>query len=320
MTWQPKVALLGADDPLGEVVLRLLAERGLEVETLHALALEDSEQTVAYGDSEIPVDEVKGFDWHQADILIVATHDTRARRHIESAVNQGCTALAFVSGVDVSDGRFHRLYSGISQAASRILAPVAHKFGLASADLFALLPVSLRGQAGVNELINQTRGVFTLDEVEPEVFPLRIAFNMVPQVGVPDNTGKTDIEELWLSDIRARLQSPELPMMMTASWSPLIYGATMAIHGFTSSAMNRGELLSAFSEASGVTVMDEAVPGGVPTPATDALDSEGLFVGRVRAHADSGEHFALWVVCDVLRLEAAQIVDQLENLIEKKAK
>ena len=110
-----------------------------------------------------------------------------------------------------------------------------------------------------------------------------------------------------------------MPVMVTATWAPMFYGAALAIHGTTARDCCRADLRAWLSEAPGVTVMDEALLGGVPTPYTEAQEDDGVFVGRLRTESAGGRRFALWMVCDAIRLEAAQIVDQIENLIEKKA-
>ncbi len=125
---------------------------------------------------------------------------------------------------------------------------------------------------------------------------------------------------LSAADIRLRLGLPDLPVMVTATWAPMFYGAALAIHGSTGRDCSRADLRAWLSEKAGVTVMDEALLGGVPTPYTEAQENEGVFVGRLRTESAGGRRFALWLVCDAIRLEAAQIVNQIENLIEKNTK
>jgi len=295
----------------------LLEERGIEVGALYPLALADTDRTVDFGGDTLPVMCVDGFDWRQADILLAATRDTAARRHLESAVNQGCKTLTFLSGLDLAGEPPIRAESGISEALAKVLRPIADRAGLASVDVFASLPASLHGQAALDELVHQTRGLFAMEEVEPEIFPLRIAFNLIPQVGQVEEQGGTSLETAWQDGVQRLLDNPDLPVHITAAWVPTLYGVSLAIHGRTHHPLQRDELIGLLTKRDGVTVMDEAVPGGVPTPSTDAQDSEDVFVGRLRCWNDPNGSFAMWAVCDVLRLEAAKIMDLTENLIEK---
>jgi aspartate-semialdehyde dehydrogenase len=62
--------------------------------------------------------------------------------------------------------------------------------------------------------------------------------------------------------------------------------------------------------------METDLPAGMPTPATDAAESDDVFIGRIQAKATES-HLKLWLVFDPLRLEAAQIVAVVENWIDK---
>jgi aspartate-semialdehyde dehydrogenase len=315
-----RIAILGALDPLGEAVMALLTERDVAVGELIPLALEETEELVSFADDDLVVGLAEGFDWRQADILVAATRHGAARRHIESAANQGCPVVCLHTALDGHAESVKRVASGLALAAAKVLAPIVRKAGLGSVDIFASLPVSLAGKAGIDELAGQTQGVFTMDDVEAEVFPVRIAFNMIPQAGILDPAGDIDTERLCASDLRLRLGLPLLPIMVTAAYAPLFFGAALSIHGVTESACDLAGMRAWLSQAPGVTVMDETVLGGVPTPYTDSQESEDVFVGRLRVDPDTGRRFGLWLVCDVTRLEAAQIVDQIENLIENAAK
>jgi aspartate-semialdehyde dehydrogenase len=314
-----RIAILGAQDPLGEAVMALLAERDVDVGELIPLSLDECDAAVEFAGNELAIAPAENFDWRAADVMVAATHHPAARRYIESAANQGCAAICLLSGLDAHAGGVIRVPSGLALAAATALKPIVRQAGLQSVDVFASLPVSLAGKSGVEELAAQTQAVFNLTEADPEVFPVRIAFNMIPQVGKPMDNGDIDSEALSAADLCAHLGLPELQVMVTATWAPMFYGAALAIHGTTAQDCSRAELRDWLSQAAGVTVMDEALLGGAPTPFTEAQENESVFVGRLRTESAGGRRFALWLVCDAIRLEAARIVDQIENLIEKKA-
>lgn len=311
-----RIALLGAQDPLGAAVISELEERDLAIGELIPLALDETDDFV--GDQ--PVGHIDSFDWRRADVLVAAARAPAARRHIESAANQGCAVVCLGNDVDARAEHIVRIHNGLAVAAGKALSVIAGRAGLESVELFAALPVSMAGKSGVEELARQTQAVFTMEECEPETFPVRIAFNLIPQAGVPLEDGGMDLEKQCADDLRAHLGRADLPVMVTASWVPTFYGTSLALHGSVDSVLDRGALSDWLRQAAGVTVMDETVPGGAPTPYTESQEDDTIFVGRVRVDAITGRRFALWLVCDAIRLEAAQIVDRIENLIEKKAK
>jgi hypothetical protein len=125
---KPRVALLGAPDPLGEELIALLGERDIAVGELHPLSLDDSDETVG----DLPVGHVDAFDWRQADILVVATHAAAARRHVEAALSQGCAVICPDGDVNLAGGEVLPFGSGLAVAAGKVLAAVAARAGLDS--------------------------------------------------------------------------------------------------------------------------------------------------------------------------------------------
>jgi len=317
---RPRLALLGAQDPLGEAVIALLEERELELAELIPLALDDSEDVISYAGDDLMPESAEGFDWSRADVLVVAARGPAARRQAEAAARLGLPVICLEAEPGLGADTLHRVDSGLAVAAARALGAVARHAGLASVDIFAALPVSMAGKSGVEELARQTQSVFAMEDVDSETFPVRIAFNLIPQVGLPLEDGANELERCAIADLRAALGMPGLPLLLTASWVPTFYGCALTIHGMTRQDMTRSQLRTCLEGVDDLILMDETVTGGAPTPATESQESETVFAGRLRVDQADGRHFALWLVCDANRLEAAQIVDRIENMIEKKAK
>lgn len=317
---RPRLALLGAQDPLGEAVIALLEDRELELAGLIPLAFDESEDLVAYTGGDVMLESAEGFDWSRADVLVAAARGPAARRHVEAAARRGLPVICLEADADVVGDAVQRVGSGLATAAARALGAIARHAGLASMDVFAALPVSMAGRSGVEELARQTQAVFAMEDTDSETFPVRIAFNLIPQVGLPLDDGSNDLERHAVDDLRAALGLPQLPVLLTAIWVPTFYGCALTIHGVTREDMTRSQLRAWLESVEDLILMDEAVTGGAPTPATESQDSETVFVGRLRVDQVDARHFALWLVCDANRLEAAQIVGALENMIEKKAK
>ncbi len=315
-----RIALLGARDPLGEAVIAQIEARDIALGELIPLALDATDDLVAYAGEEIELETADAFDWGRADILVAAGRGASTRRYVEMAANRGLDVICLDADTDVVAGRVERVGDGLALVTARVVDVIERKAELASVDVFAALPVSMAGKDGVEELARQTQAVFAMEDAEAEAFPVRIAFNLIPQVGTPTPDGATSLEQRCAQDVRANLDLPDLPVMVTACWVPTFYGTALSVHGATTQAMTRGSLCTWLANLDGVTVMDEAVTGGAPTPFTEAQEDESVFVGRVRVDATTGTRFGVWLVCDATRLEAAQIVDRLENLIEKKTK
>jgi hypothetical protein len=62
--------------------------------------------------------------------------------------------------------------------------------------------------------------------------------------------------------------------------------------------------------------MEDDHPAAMPTPATDALGSQDVFIGRIRVDDVACR---LWLVFDPIALDAVQMAASVENWIDKPA-
>jgi aspartate-semialdehyde dehydrogenase len=194
-------------------------------------------------------------------------------------------------------------------AVTRFLKVLAALAGVVHAEAFVTLPVSLAGKAGVDELVNQSRGLFNMESPDPEVFPLQIAFNILPQLD--------DAAHRYSPATLSAAVSELLPLHetgFTVAWAPVFYGAATALHMRLEQPVSLADLRQALKHQDGICLMESGIPAGNPTPATDSAESADIFLGQVRTE---GNNVRLWLVYDPLRLEAVQMVSAVENWIEK---
>jgi len=305
----PSLAILGGDEPLAEAILRLLEERDLEIGQVVPLAFEDTDACVSFKGEDIPVLSADGFDWRAVDAVIVASVAAAAQRFAAAAAQAGRLVLA------AGD-----LPGGMAVAIGRVAGRVAAEAGVTSIHAGLNLPMSQFGQAGIEELSAQTRALFAMETPEPEVLPPRIAFNLVPHAAESRQAEASRLEVAVETSLRRLLGREGLPVIVFACWVPVFYGHSALLHVSTETGLESDRLRALLAATEGITVMDEPLPGGVPTPATDALDSDDVFVGRLRSDPRDTRQISVWMVFDGLRLEAEQIVEALENMIERNRK
>ncbi len=291
------LAVLGADDPLGEAVLRLLEEREVAIGKLYPLTLHDEDSTVAFAGRDWPSLKESEFDFGQAQSLVVASRAAAARRLAAQAVAaRPAMPVIAVEQVDPAP----------AVVVARVLRVIDALAGVAAADAFVALSVAMAGKPGVDELSNQTRDLFNLASPDPEVFPLQIAFNLLP---LPDQ----DYDASLAAATRHLFGKP-LTVGYSSVQAPLFFGAAIMLHTTTTQPLDLDRLRGALQRSDGVTLMESELPAGIPTPATDAAESDDVFIGRIQVEEN---RLKLWLVFDPLRLEAAQIVSVVENWIDK---
>lgn len=297
------LAVLGADDPLGAAVLHLLDEREVTVGRLFPLTLRDPDSSVVFQGQDWPCEAADSFDFGQSQALLVTSRSPAAMRLLQE-VRKRYPAMPVASLDEVNPAP--------AVAVARLLKSVAALGGgLKAVDAFVALPVAMTGQDGVEELARQSRGLFNMESPEPEVFPLQIAFNLLPHGAAGDSPSY----ETRLAQATTRLVD-ETSASYSVIWAPLFFGAAIALHVRTDGDLEASGLREALRHRDGITLMEAELAAGTPTPATDAQGSETVFVSRVRV---DGNLVRLWLVLDPIQLEAAQMVDIVENWIDHPA-
>lgn len=296
------LAVLGADDPLGESFLKALEDSEVPVGRIFPLTLGEAEGIVAFRGEEWPCMPLDGFDLSQAQALVVASPHPAAQRWVEQVRDQ-YPVMPVLAPDEVLPAP--------SVAVARVLNVLEALAEVEQAEAFVTLPVALAGKAGVDELVNQTRGLFNMESPDPEVFPLQIAFNVLPEM----DEGGRRYGPGRLAEIARKLGHGG-GVGFSVAWAPLLYGAVTALHVRLGRNLDPAEFRQALKHQDEICLMESGLAAGNPTPATDSGDSADIFVGQVRV---AGGNVRLWLVYDPLRVEAMQLVSVVENWIEKPA-
>lgn len=183
------------------------------------------------------------------------------------------------------------------------LKPLADAAGLVRVVCSTFEPVCGVGRAGIAELQRQTIELMNGRSADNEVFPHRIAFNVLPHVGEFLAGGRSRSEVRIVAGVRRLLADPELPVSVACTRVPVFYGAALAVNVETARKLGAAEARDVLRTAPGVLLQDDLEAGSYPT-AADAVGQEALLIGRVRED-DSLNLLDLWLAIDNLRKGAA---------------
>jgi len=159
------LAVIGADSPLGESLLVSLEEHEIPVGRLFALTMQEAEDSVSFRGEDWPCLAAADFDYSQAQALVVASRSASTTRLVERIRAQRPTMP--IMEADAID-------AAAAVIAARVLRPLAALAGAITAEAFVALPVSLAGKPGVDELVEQTRGLFNMESPERKSLPSRL--------------------------------------------------------------------------------------------------------------------------------------------------
>jgi aspartate-semialdehyde dehydrogenase len=96
---------------------------------------------------------------------------------------------------------------------------------------------------------------------------------------------------------------------------PVFFGHSEAVHIETRRKLTAGEARELLGNAPGVTVIDERVPGGYATAATEGAGQDTVYVSRIREDISHERGLDLWIVSDNVRKGAATNSVQIAEIL-----
>jgi aspartate-semialdehyde dehydrogenase len=325
-----KVAVVGATGAVGAMILRVLEERRLPIDTLGAFASRSHNGAARFGDRELTVQAASEEALQGFDVVFFASGEDASDKYVPALVARGSVVIDNSSTFRLRDGvplivpevngdalrPEHRLFPVANCTAIVLctaLRPIRDAAGLKSVRVASYQAASGAGRAGLDELLADERAV-ALGESEPEpvVFRRPLARNVVPQVGEFDASGYSVEERKVRDETRKMLDLPELFVSVTAVRVPVRTAHSEAVFFETSEPATVAQLAAAFESAPWIVFHAE----GIVTP-REVEGSDEVHVARLRAECDdtNGRHFALWCVGDQLRKGAATNAVQILELL-----
>ena len=176
--------------------------------------------------------------------------------------------------------------------------------------------VSGAGREAMDELFDQTKGIYETRPPEPKLFPKQIAFNVIPQVDVFLEGGAT--KEEWKMAVETqKILDPAIEVAATCVRVPVFVGHALALTVEFEHALEVEEARGALAEFEGVLLVDRPDEGEYVTP-IECVGEYGVFVSRLRKDPTVPHGLQLWVVADNLRKGAALNAVQIaEKLVEE---
>jgi aspartate-semialdehyde dehydrogenase len=336
MSKQFNVAVVGATGAVGEVMLSVLAERKFLVGELVALASAKSAgKSVKFGDREIVVQDLATFDPAGIDIALFSAGGSISKQYAPKFAAAGAVVIdnssAFRSDVDVPlvvsevnpeqiANRPRGIIANPNCSTMQMLvalAPIHHAVGIERINVATYQSVSGTGQRAIEELGKQIAALMNFRDAESEVYPVQIAFNVIPHGGDFLDNGYTTEEMKLVWETRKILGDDRILVNATVVRVPVYYGHSEAVHIETREKITAAQARALLEQAPGVEVVDERKAGGYPTPVTHAAGRDPVYVGRIREDISHPRGLNLWIVSDNIRKGAALNAVQIAELLAK---
>jgi aspartate-semialdehyde dehydrogenase len=334
MNKQYDVCILGATGAVGEAMLAILEQRKFPVRNLYPLASSRSAgSTVQFNGADMTVIDVDDFDFSKAQIGLFSAGGSVSEKYAPIAAAAGCVVI---------DNTAHFRYDrdiplvvpevnphAIAQYKNRgiianpncstiqmlvALKPIHDAVGIARINVATYQAVSGTGKEAIDELADQTRALFNHQDIKVEVYPKRIAFNVLPQIDVFLENGYTKEEMKMVWETHKIMEDDSIQVNPTAARVPVFYGHSEAVHIETRNKITAADARALLEKAPGVVVLDKREPGGYPT-AIEAAGNDATYVGRIREDISHPMGLDLWVVSDNVRKGAALNSVQIAEIL-----
>ncbi|MGH8085887.1 MAG: aspartate-semialdehyde dehydrogenase [Lysobacter sp.] len=328
------VAIVGATGAVGETMLKILAERQFPVGKLHLLASERSAgEKIEFGAKKIVVEDLATFDPTGIDIALFSAGGSVSKEYAPKFAAAGAVVIDN-SSVFRQDDDVPLVVAEVNPDAMRnrprgiianpncstmqllvALAPIHRAAKIERINIATYQSVSGTGKRALEELGRQTAGLLNFQQATAEVYPVQIAFNVIPHGGDFCDNGYTTEEMKLVWETRKILGDDSIAVNATVARVPVFYGHSEAVHIETRDKLSAVDARALLQQAPGVEVVDEPVGGGYPTAVTHASGHDPVYVGRIREDISHPRGLSLWVVADNIRKGAALNAVQLAELV-----
>jgi aspartate-semialdehyde dehydrogenase len=332
-----RVGVVGATGAVGSTMLGVLRERSFPLDEVVAFASERSSgRRIDFGDVDLAVRPLSEDGIHGFDVVLFSAGSSVSEAWAPRFADAGAVVVD-----NSSQWRMHEdvplVVAEVNPAALdghrgivanpncstmqmvMALRPLLDPAGVERVVVSTYHAVSGTGQRAVEELHDQAQAVLgALELPPPQVYPHRIAFNILPQVErFKDGDDYTTEERKMMAETRKILDAPGIGISATCARVPVYTGHSQSINVQTREPLSPEACRELLAAAPGVTVVDDPANGLYPL-AIDAAGRDDVLVGRIRRDPSHERCLNLWVVGDNLRKGAATNAVQLAELLAER--
>jgi len=330
-----RIAIVGATGNVGQELLNILAERVFPADEVFAIASRRSQgREVSLGDTTLKCHDLEQFDFSQADICLMSAGGAVSKEWAPKIAATGCIVIDNSStwradpdvplvvpevNADAVMGYTKKniIANPNCSTAQLVVAlkPLHDAVGIKRVVVSTYQSASGAGKAAMDELWNQTKGIFVNQAPEPEEFSKQIAFNVIPQIDVFLEDGSTK-EEWKMAVETTKIFGTDIPLVATCVRVPVFVGHSEAVNVELEKPLSANDARKLLRESPGIMLIDNPEEDGFITP-IDCVGDWATFISRVRADTTVENGLAFWCVSDNLRkgaaLNAVQIAEELLN-------
>lgn len=324
-----KVAVVGATGMVGEVMLKVLAERNFPITELLLVASERSVgKKLPYKGKEYSVIGLADAIAAKPDIAIFSAGGDTSLEWAPKFADAGTTVIdnssawrmdptkkLVVPEINAMElTKEDKIIANPNCSTIQLvmaLAPLHEKYKMKRVVISTYQSVSGTGVKAVKQLENEIAGI-----KGEMAYPYPISRNALPHCDVFTENGYTKEEMKLAREPQKILDDRTFSITATAVRIPTAGGHSESVNVEFYNDFDLADVRKMLSETSGIVVQDNPDTNTYPMPIY-AQDKDDVFVGRIRRDETQSNTLNMWIVSDNLRKGAATNAVQIaEYLVE----
>jgi aspartate-semialdehyde dehydrogenase len=331
-----RVAVVGATGNVGREMLAILEELEFPVDEIFAVASRKSiGLEVNFREQRLYCLDIDKFDFSSVDLVLMSVSGAFSREWAPKIAKAGALVIdnssawrmdpdvplivPEVNPEAIELARKKNIIANPNCSTVQLvvaLKPLHDAARIKRAVISTYQSVSGTGKAAMDELWDQTKGIYSLGPSAPKVYPKQIAFNVIPYAGSFMDDGYTDEEHKMWNETH-KILDPSIKLTVTCVRVPVFVGHSEAVNLEFERHLDEDEARDILREAPGVVVVDKHEPTGYITP-KEAQGEFAVYVSRIRNDPTVENGLNIWVVSDNLRKGAALNAVQIAQLAHER--
>ncbi len=331
------VAVVGATGAVGNEMIATLEGRDFPIAKLRLFASARSAgKTLEYKGKYITVEELTDKVFDGIDIALFSAGGDRSKTFAPAAAKAGCVVVdnssawrmdpevpLVVPEVNPDDVDWHKGIIANPNCSTIqmvvVLKPIHDEAKIKRVVVTTFQSVSGTGKVAIDELLEQTKDLYTFQDINPKVYPHQIAFNCLPHIDQFMDDGYTKEEIKMVNETTKILGDDSVKVTATTVRVPVFRGHSESLNIETEKNISANDVRATLSAAPGVIVYDAPEKNIYPMQSVCAGKDE-VYVGRVREDNTIENGINMWISADNLRKGAALNAVQIAEVLIKKAK
>ncbi len=306
-----KIAVTHASGLLAEALLERMAESGIKSDSVILLDREQQAgNRLSYGDTYLMVEDQYEYDYEDLAAVLLLEPDAELEsllqhadcfvisHHVDKVNNSVFTPEITAESNLPEQPCALKLASAELSTLLLVAKVIENNFGVKSLNVVNVFSSSFYGKTGVEELASQTISLLNSQDVKSTVFPLQLAFNMIP------DGDESIVEEQLVS----ALQADGLKCSVQNILVPAFHGLSISVSLEMNSEVDIEKISSLLNEQQGIRIVEQTI-----SPLTDCKTGSDVLISGLYQPQNDFNRLQFWIVADSVR---NGLIKNYQNMLE----